>query len=648
DLYPDSEKYYDKYVNYRIEKINANELPSDGNINALLVTWNQRNYADSKVTNWATRGITVAMEKYDDIPYQLKSDDVVRTDLDKLNQGKSALDTLIAPSNSSYFYDYSLTGSGNRALMVSSINGLSSSSGPSDFYYQEVKLTRQRADSFAVDKVTPAGKDAGIVIGIGTGNDRFPAFAGDGAGNATFYYVGPNGRDFVKASPVGEGGKLLWGALGLPLNSGGVAGSYYNPSSAFMYMDADGKGVIAWNDGRKTPDGYTGQNVYVRHLDNLLNSNYQPPLLNTTMTVIPANPNAAGNSFAQSGTQSLIGTSNAWTTFQVPVAGPTSNTSTPVAAIRDDYNLGTVSVSTYDFYNQAPRQTDGHAYLDRNYTINVTNHPAGASIHVRLIFTKAQFDAMKAKDPTIQDPGSLKVKKQPSTGVAPASYTPSSDDKDIQPVGWGTLENTVGNQTVIGGYYLEIVIDGFSNFFIMGGGTPLPVTWQSFTVKAVDKYALLQWATAMESNNDHFDIERSADGIAFTKIGRIAGNGTTSIPQHYQFTDAAPLSSTNYYRLAQVDLDGKIDYSTIRVLQFSAQTRTMQLSPNPAKSTVHIVLPQAASGQHTIELYHLSGRKVLVQSVPAGTVQLDVDISTLAAGMYIIRYGDSIMKVVKQ
>lgn len=649
NLYPGSGKYYDNYLSYGIEKINATVLPTDGNINALLVTWNQRNYTNSTVSNWSTRGITVAMEKYDDIPYQLKTDAaVVPAGMNKLNDGKSELDTLIAPFNSSSYYDFSLTGSGSRALMISSLNGLNSSSASSPFYYQEVKLTRQNNDSFAVKKITPAGKDTGLVIGIGTANDRFPAFAGDGAGNATFFYVGPNGRDFVKASPVQEGGKLLWGALGLPLNSGGVSGSYYNPASPFLYMDTEGKGVIAWSDGRRTPDGYTGLNVYIRHLDSLTKPNYQPSLLNTMLTVIPTNPNAAGSRFSQSNPQSLIGTSNAWTLFQVPVAGPTSNTNTPVAAIRDDYNLGTVSVSTYDFYNQPLRKVDGKAYLDRNYTINVTNHPPGASIRVRLIFTKAQFDAMKAQDASIQDPGDLKVMKQPSTGVAPPSYTPTSNDQAIQPDGWGTLENVVGGQTVIGGYYLEIVISDFSNFFIMRSDIVLPVTLQSFTVKAVDKTALLQWITASELNNDHFDIERSADGRTFTKIGRVQGNGTTSIRQNYQFTDLNPLTGNNYYRLAQVDIGGHIEYSQTRLLSFNAQIHAMQLSPNPARSTLHIVLPQAASGQDVLELYNLSGRKVLVQSVSAGTVQLKTDISTLARGMYIVRYGDSSMKVMKE
>lgn len=640
---------------YGVEKINAAVLTTEGNIDALLVTWNERNYINSTLTGFATRGRALAIEKYDSVPYQLSTDTlfpqlsynpVGPAGMNKLNDGANDVDTLISPSNATYFYDYSLAGSGSRAMMVASVNGLSSGSGPSPFYYQEVKVVRQSADSFAV-KINTAS-DTGVVIGIGTGYDRFAFFAGDGAGNATFYYVGANGRDYVKASPVEEGGKLRWGALGLPLNSGGVSGSYYYASSPFMYMDADGKAVVAWNDGRKTPDGYTGQNVYMRHLDSLLKPSYQPPLLKAQLTVVPANT-SPGRIFAQSNPQSLIGSSNAWTIFQVAVPGVQSNTATPVVSIRDDYNLGTVSVSTYEFYNQPLRTTNGHPYLDRNYTISVTNHPAGASIHVRLIFTKSEFDSLKAHDASIHDPGDLAVIKQPSSGVAPATYTASSNDQGLLPTAWGTIENMDGNVTVISGYYIEVVISDFSNFFIMkAAGSVLPVTLQSFTVKAMNNTALLQWRTASELNNDHFDIERSADGRSFTKIGRVQGQGTTSIVQNYGFTDAAPLTGNNYYRLAQVDLDGKIVYSQTRLLSFTGQGGTLKVFPNPARSTLHIQLPQAASGQNALQLFDLTGLKVLVQSIPAGTLQTDADIRTLVPGTYILRYGDESVKVVKQ
>ncbi|MBO9563815.1 MAG: T9SS type A sorting domain-containing protein [Niastella sp.] len=635
---------------YDVDRVLATVLPTDGNIDAMIVTWNERNYINNKITEFVTRGYSLPLEKYDSVPYHLATDTlypnfvynpIAPAGLNKLNQAPGEIDTLIASPRVNYFYDFAFTGSGNRAFLATAPLPVLGTQSYDSIFYQEIKLSRVAADAFEVKRNT--GQPHGVLIGTGqsTSNSVYnptPGIAGDGAGNAVFYYG--KSQSTIQASPIGDRGKFWWGAFGTPLNTGRWDRSWTSPSTPSIHMNTDGTGVAVWFDGRKTPDGYTGYNIYMRHLDSLLNPAYQPP----AHTLRPIRPGVSASTIADP--QVMAGSSQAWTGFR----GLTYDGYyyTPLVSVKDDYPLGTVTASAFDYVGPVRTTTAGKPYLDRNYTISVTNHPANAAIHVRLIFTKAQFDALKAKEPSIQDPGNLMVVKQPSTGTAPATYTISANDQNIQPVGWGTIENTVSNQTVIEGYYIEVVIDDFSNFFIMRAESTLPVTLQSFTVKAVGNNALLQWVTASEFNNDHFDIERSADGRAFTKIGRLQGNGTTSIPQDYRFTDAAPLTGNNYYRLAQVDLDGNINYSPIRLLSFNAQVRTMQLSPNPAKSTLHILLPQAASGQHNIELYNLSGMKVLVQSVPAGTMQLDADISTLAPGMYIVRYGDKNMKVVKQ
>ncbi|MET0462654.1 MAG: T9SS type A sorting domain-containing protein [Chitinophagaceae bacterium] len=637
---------------YDIDRVLATVLPTDGNINAMLVTWNERNYVNNKITDFVTKGYSLALEKYDSLPYQLTTDTLYPNfvynprppdGLNKLNQGSGELDTLIAVPGSNYFYDFTFTGSGNRAFLATAplpVLGHNTQSNDSIFY-QEIKLSRMTADSFAVKINTDQPK--GLLIGTGqsTSNSVYiptPGIAGDGAGNAVFYYG--RSQRAIQASPVGDRGKFWWGATGTPLNTGRWDRSWTDPSAPHIYMDKDGTGVAVWFDARKTDAGYTGYNIYMRHLDSLLNPAYQPP----TQILRPIRLGVSASSIAEP--QLMAGSSQAWTGFRgISYDGFYY---TPLVSIKDDYPLGTVNTSAYDHVGAIRTNTAGRPYLNRNYTISVTNHPPNASIRVRLIFTKEQFDALKAQDASIQDPGDLMVIKQPSTGAVPASYTISSGDQNIQPSGWGTFETTVDNASVITGYYLEVVISDFSNFFITRSNIVLPVTLQSFTVKAVSGTSLLQWVTASELNNDHFNIERSADGRTFTTIGRVQGNGTTSIRQEYRFTDAAPLTGQNYYRLAQVDLDGHVTYSQTRLLSFNAQARVMQLSPNPARSTVHIVLPQAASGQDAVELYNLSGRKVLVQAVSAGTLQLDADISTLAPGMYIVRFGDQRMKVMKQ
>ncbi|HET9504149.1 MAG TPA: hypothetical protein VFO93_11440, partial [Hymenobacter sp.] len=78
------------------------------------------------------------------------------------------------------------------------------------------------------------------------------------------------------------------------------------------------------------------------------------------------------------------------------------------------------------------------------------------------------------------------------------------------------------------------------------GGTVLPVVLSEFTAQAVaNRDALLRWGTASEKNNDHFDIERSLDGVRFATIGQLAGHGTTSAASSYTFTDANVAAQAN-------------------------------------------------------------------------------------------------------
>ena len=99
----------------------------------------------------------------------------------------------------------------------------------------------------------------------------------------------------------------------------------------------------------------------------------------------------------------------------------------------------------------------------------------------------------------------------------------------------------------------------------------LPVRLASFSGKRVENQLLLGWQTTFESNSDYFVIERSADARSFEAVGRVASVGFSESMQGYGFTDAAPLKGANYYRLRQVDRDGRFDYSKILGLTYDAE-----------------------------------------------------------------------------
>ncbi|RKD19043.1 hypothetical protein BCY91_14300 [Pelobium manganitolerans] len=96
-----------------------------------------------------------------------------------------------------------------------------------------------------------------------------------------------------------------------------------------------------------------------------------------------------------------------------------------------------------------------------------------------------------------------------------------------------------------------------NNIVISGASSTLPVTLTSFTAKTLDERILLNWKTASEKNNNHFELYRSGDGETFSYLTSLSAAGNTETEQGYQFIDDNPLTGINYYQLKQVDFDGK-------------------------------------------------------------------------------------------
>ncbi|MEE9437772.1 MAG: T9SS type A sorting domain-containing protein, partial [Saprospiraceae bacterium] len=164
------------------------------------------------------------------------------------------------------------------------------------------------------------------------------------------------------------------------------------------------------------------------------------------------------------------------------------------------------------------------------------------------------------------------------------------------------------------------------------GQSSLPVKFVSFTASRKKHVTILEWATAIEINNDIFEIERSTDGRRFEKIDQIVGNGTTYNTSIYSYTDNYSINGTNYYMLKQIDFDGKSSYSSIAKTTYNE------------KSAVRIY-PNTTSGLLNIDLGHLSTAYGSVmdingQKVKAFTINNNystLDISNLSNGVYLIQ-----------
>ncbi len=160
---------------------------------------------------------------------------------------------------------------------------------------------------------------------------------------------------------------------------------------------------------------------------------------------------------------------------------------------------------------------------------------------------------------------------------------------------------------------------------------PLPVTLANFDAIKNGNKTLLQWSTTSEKNNNGFYIQRSDDSNNWTNLAfenSKASNSNQKID--YSFIDQAPLKGINYYRLKQVDLDGKSEYSYIKQVAFNTNN-TISIYPNPANQWVTV---NGLAGNETIRLLDITGR--VVKTLKASNRSIKITLENLVKGMYHI------------
>ncbi|MCF0064605.1 T9SS type A sorting domain-containing protein [Dyadobacter sp. LJ419] len=170
----------------------------------------------------------------------------------------------------------------------------------------------------------------------------------------------------------------------------------------------------------------------------------------------------------------------------------------------------------------------------------------------------------------------------------------------------------------------------------------LPVTLANFQAERAGYSALLTWETASETNNKEFVIERSLDARTFKVIGKVPGHGDTSKAQHYAFNDQVPnADSINYYRLKQVDFDGKYEHSRIVAVKF-AHEDSVTLFPNPGSTQLNLKVPQNFTGELQVTVMSTDGKQILAKKFSKYTEKgLTISIGQLDKGIYLISVADS-------
>ena len=169
---------------------------------------------------------------------------------------------------------------------------------------------------------------------------------------------------------------------------------------------------------------------------------------------------------------------------------------------------------------------------------------------------------------------------------------------------------------------------------------PLPVELISFEGKPTPSGIELTWATASETDNDRFEVERSQNGKSFTAIGAVEGAGSSSTRINYTFTDASAKAGLHYYRIKQVDFDGTSETSKVIAVEnerAAATADNLSVYPNPVTGKVVHVALEPNTGT-MLQIRDLNGRTVYSQAIEAGQRRLELSIAELQLkkGMYLV------------
>ena len=258
------------------------------------------------------------------------------------------------------------------------------------------------------------------------------------------------------------------------------------------------------------------------------------------------------------------------------------------------------------------------AYLlfgDNNGAVSWGSGTVGGFIESRIARTwKAvatnSAGAVKIRVPASSSTETVKLQSLPPLAVP--FMLVKSDDNFMS--GYTTVPLTLSNTN----FETSYTFGPGTHYFTFGYRIvdPLPVSLVSFEAVAdEEKYTVdLAWATASETNNDFFTIEKSVDGITWETLDRYPGAGNSNTPRSYTATDEQPAEGFSYYRLRQTDFDGGENLEGIRSVYLSPRFR-FSLYPNPADDAVHI----RGEGIDRVEVYDVSGKLCHTEYTASGT-----------------------------
>ncbi len=316
---------------------------------------------------------------------------------------------------------------------------------------------------------------------------------------------------------------------------------------------------------------------------------------------------------------------------------------------------GTGRINVYqNTANYGPTGTAGVGLthtLNSYWNVDIGTNQLDAPVTVRFYFDPAKYAALvgiaganppvwfKTITPAGQSSVAFDASSSPSNPV-------TGQWAGMQQLTYSTLNPTLGFVEFPG-------VTGFSGGSVSVSEivtSPLPINLKSFSASEKGNANVINWETAVEQNVRNFVVEKSNNGSTWTTVGTKSPDAS----KRYMMIDASPFP-TSYYRLKNVDKDGRFDYSTIVVVERNTGKFTFtSVTPNPTSYDLNVKFETAENAEIKLNVIDILGKVVLIQNIEAlkGINTVTVNTSVLPAGAYFLNINNGVntltQRIVKQ
>ncbi|MFD1632103.1 T9SS type A sorting domain-containing protein [Pseudopedobacter beijingensis] len=296
----------------------------------------------------------------------------------------------------------------------------------------------------------------------------------------------------------------------------------------------------------------------------------------------------------------------------------------------------TVSLGTLDFKIRREFDKSPNAYV-WTYSINGTDENSflANKLHAERDIRNEFYNQVISTDPS--NNGVV----QPTVTLTGLTNLTSTSTVYLRLYFWNTLDMTGVADATAKGYNFALgktMTTTPINYDVLNikGITTLPVKLTSFKATKAPNGIKLNWQTASEENNSHFEVYKSANGKPDIFVGSQNGAGNSTQINNYSLTDYEPFIGTNYYQLRQVDIDGQYQESAIISIKNTLETEDA-IKVYQKESSIELRLNSTEGGKGTLQIVDVTGRLIYKKEVnlSAGDNKLELPFNA-SSGVYMI------------